>query len=587
MKQVDNRRLVNLKTRQETGFDYVVSGVEPGTPFGRKAQKDAGPFFPGQEKELVSELRKIGELKDFAASSPSKVRLLQEVFMSCKDVSGTVERSRSDVLSVVDIYEIKQALLNDAAVRRILASSDEEIKGAAARAAGGENCCCDENANVAKRLGTDEKTEAVFPSTIDPEFIPLDTSDLLDLLDPRGDRLPTFYVYDDFSADLAAVRAEKKELEKSLRRLQKARAARLKSDLGIVLTPKFDVVIPKSSRMLAMAKECSDLAVSLEDYSSVTFVLAPDDETFDLIRQSEELEVRIEEEEYKVLKDLSSRIGSGSDAILENFRRIGRLDFVLAKALYAEKNACVMPEIVPEHRISIKEGRHLQVEEILRRKGGEYCPISIDLERGVTCITGANMGGKTVSLKLTGMIPLLAQYGYFVPAERAEIGLSNFVQMLIGDSQSVERGLSSFGSEMEELKEILDHAGDRSLILIDEIASGTNPGEGLALTRSLVDYLMERDYIALITTHFETVTEREGVVNMQVRGLADADFRKLDSELRYANRRERISIIGKYMDYRLTRVSGESKVPHDALNIAKMLGIDKEIIEGAGKYLEQ
>ncbi len=79
---------------------------------------------------------------------------------------------------------------------------------------------------------------------------------------------------------------------------------------------------------------------------------------------------------------------------------------------------------------------------------------------------------------------------------------------------------------MEELKEILDHGQDRSLILIDEIASGTNPTEGTALTKSLVDYLIEKPYISLITTHFETVTEREGVVNMQVRGTCRMRFYK-------------------------------------------------------------
>ena len=129
------------------------------------------------------------------------------------------------------------------------------------------------------------------------------------------------------------------------------------------------------------------------------------------------------------------------------------------------------------------------------------------------------MGGKTISLKLSGQVAILAQYGFFVPAEKARVGLSNYMQILIGDSQSVERGLSSFGSEMEELKEIFDHGTERSVILIDEIASGTNPVEGLALTKAIVDYLMSKPYISLITTHFETVTEARGVINMQVRGL--------------------------------------------------------------------
>ena len=195
------------------------------------------------------------------------------------------------------------------------------------------------------------------------------------------------------------------------------------------------------------------------------------------------------------------------------------------------------------------------------------------------------MGGKTVSLKLVGMVAILAQYGYFVPAASARVGLSNFMQILIGDSQSIERGLSSFGSEMEELKEIMDNSRDRSLLLIDEIASGTNPAEGLALTKSITDYLKQQPFIALITTHFETVTEDKDVMNMPVTGLANADFERLDKELRYANRRERINIIQKYMDYRLTRVDNNREVPKDALNIAKMLGIDANIIEKAKQYL--
>jgi DNA mismatch repair ATPase MutS len=196
------------------------------------------------------------------------------------------------------------------------------------------------------------------------------------------------------------------------------------------------------------------------------------------------------------------------------------------------------------------------------------------------------MGGKTVSLKLSGLVPMLAQYGFFVPCKRARVGLSNFCQILIGDSQSLERGLSSFGSEMEELKEILDNADDRSLILIDEIASGTNPVEGLALTKSIIDFLKGKTFITLMTTHFDAVTEEKDVVNMQVRGLADANFRKLDSELHLANRRERINIISKYMDYRLYTVTENRQIPKDALNIAKMLGLNDEIIEGAKKYLK-
>ena len=195
------------------------------------------------------------------------------------------------------------------------------------------------------------------------------------------------------------------------------------------------------------------------------------------------------------------------------------------------------------------------------------------------------MGGKTITLKMVGQCSLLAQHGFYVPCSRAKIGLSSYVHILIGDSQNVQRGLSSFGSEMEELKEILDRSKDRALLLIDEIASGTNPVEGMALTKSIVNYLSEKSYISVITTHFDNVTAGK-VRNMQVRGLAGVDYELLTREIRYANRKERIEIISKYMDYRLYEVADNKEIPKDALNIAQMLGIDREIIEQARKYME-
>jgi len=341
-----------------------------------------------------------------------------------------------------------------------------------------------------------------------------------------------------------------------------------------------------SAEQIKMIREIPELAQSDEDYVSVTFSIKNTEEIDALLRDMDKALEMIEEQELIVRETLSGEIGGYSKELLDNCEKIGELDIAVSKAVYALKSNCTTPEIVEEHVIEITEGRHLQVEELLNSKNRDYCPISITLSDGVTCITGANMGGKTVSLKLVGLVSLLAQNAFFVPCQKAVIGLSNYMQILIGDNQSLERGLSSFGSEMEVLKEILDNRKDRSLFLIDEIASGTNPLEGFALTKSLVVYLKDKPYISLITTHFDSVAEGGDVNNMQVVGLANADFDKLDREIRYSEKRERINIISKYMDYRLDQVTKDKKVPKDALNIAKMLGINEEIIENAKKYLE-
>lgn len=540
------KRLANKKTRRETGLDYVTTGLNLLTPFGSGLIKEQKPFLPGQEELLRAELSRIQEIKSIAEANEREIGILSEAFMMLKDNSLSIKRSGSSVLSVVEIFEIKSLLLLMVRIR-----------------------------DLGGKLKLPE------------EFIPDDITGLLDTLDPGGDRLNTFYIYDSFSEKLAELRGEKKNLEREVRREQKRKRDDIREKYGITLTPKFDITVSKSdSQSIKMIDEISDLSRSEEDYMSVTFTLTPTEAAAGFVRRMDELTADIEEEELKVRETLSEEIHSWAEVLNENCRRIGRLDIVLAKALFAGRHNCVMPEIVTEHVVEFTDGRHLQVEEIISSKGGRYCPVSISLKDGVTCITGANMGGKTVSLKLTGMIAILAQYGYFVPARSAKVGLSNFMQILIGDSQSIERGLSSFGSEMEELKEIMDNSKERSLLLIDEIASGTNPVEGLALTRSIVDYLKKQPYISLITTHFEAVTGDEEVVNMQVTGLANADFDRLNREIRYANRRERIEIIGRYMDYRLTHVDSGREIPKDALNIAKMLGISKDIIEKAKEYIE-
>ena len=483
----------------------------------------------------------------FARENQRSIEMLSEAFMEIKDTTYTIDRSGRNTLSVVELYEIKTLLLM---MRKI------------------EQIC--------------SQTHTAVPE----EFILEPTETLLDVLDPNKDRLNTFYIYDEFSEKLRELRKEKHSIEITIRKQQKARKEEIRKEYGIVLTPKFDCAVSKTGGDLEKYKAVPDLEQVDEDYMTVTFQLKPGEAVYQLTQKMEDLTTQIEEEEAVIRQELSLRIAEFAEVLKSNCHRIGCLDVAVGKALYAIKHDCVKPEIIDEHRVTIEEGRHLKVEDVLKSKGQNYCPVSIALSDGVTCITGANMGGKTISLKLAGLVPILAQYGFFVPCRSAKVGLSNYMQILIGDSQSVERGLSSFGSEMEELKEILDHSEDRSLLLVDEIASGTNPVEGLALTRSLVDYLKEKPYITLITTHFEAVTEADGVKNMQVRGLSDVDFRKLDSELRYANRKERINIISKYMDYRLYTIEQQGQIPKDALNIAKMLGINKEIIDGAQKYIK-
>ena len=508
-----NRRLANVKTRHETGLDYITQKLNIETPFGKKVLKDLKPYFPGEEKELREELSRVQDLVEYAKNNKRTIELLSEVFMEVKDAGRTAERAEKSVLTVLEIYEIKSLLLLMEKYVRLLQSKETSTFEHS-------NHCC---------LPGEEKqgAETVGGNVIPERYHLRDMTELLDSLDPRGDRINTFYIYDEFSPKLGEIRKAKREIEISIRKEQKVKREEIHKQYGIMLTPKFDLVISKSHPDFKKVSEIEALEMTDQDYVSATFVLKPNDRVFELQKEIDRLNEAMDEEEERICAELSKKIAESKDDLLYNCERMGEFDFALAKAKYAIQHDCVEPEIVEEHVIEFEDGRNLQVEDILNSKGKKYCPVSISLRNGVTCITGANMGGKTISLKLAGQ-----------------------------------------------------------LILIDEIASGTNPVEGLALSRALVDYLIDKPYITLFTTHFETVTETDNVVNLQVVGLANCNFELLNREIQYANRRERINIISKYMDYRLRRVEENKQVPKDALNIAKMLGLSSEIIDRAKNYIK-
>ncbi|QIB70518.1 DNA mismatch repair protein MutS [Aminipila butyrica] len=536
-------RLANVKTRRETGLSYVMQNIYTATPFGTKIMKELAPYMPGEEEALREEFSRMEKMSEMLKENPKWQDILYECFMETKDCSYTLERSENSTLSVVELFEIKSLLLIMEKIKKLFLS----------------------------------KPEAVLE-----EFILEDVDSILNQLDPAMERINTFYIYDQFSPRLGPLRKQRREYEIAVRKAQKKTKLYLEEKYNLDISPKFECIISKAkTEQVDLLREVPELIIKDQDYVNVTFSIKPSEEADQFITKMNELTAEIEEAELEVREQLSKEIFKHRNLIAENCKRMGQLDFIMGKTVYAEQHRCIKPEIVAEHILEFGEGRHLEVEDILLSKEKIYCPVSMNLANGVSCITGANMGGKTISLKLAGLVQLLAQYGFFVPCDWAKVGLCNFVQILIGDSQSLERGLSSFGSEMEELKEILDNSKSQSLILIDEIASGTNPVEGLALTQSLIEYLQDKPYITLITTHFDNVAQRNMVKTMQVIGLENADFNKLDKEIKYANRKERINIISRYMDYRLKTVEREEEIPKDALNIAKILGLSDEIINRA------
>lgn len=249
----------------------------------------------------------------------------------------------------------------------------------------------------------------------------------------------------------------------------------------------------------------------------------------------------------------------------------------MAKAYFALAYNMVKP--VFSSRINIIDGIHLKVNERLKKDKLEYMPISMAIEEGATVITGANMGGKTVCLKLLGQVIMMAQYGLFVPCSSFEFKPVDYVFISSSDGQSIDKGLSTFGAEIVHISEAIQQ--ENSLILIDELARGTNPKEGYAISKAIINHMKIKSGFTVITTHFDGLADDEDVLHLQVTGLADVDFEDLQVDID-ANNLERIH---NKMDYTLRVIQNKEEVPKDALKISRLMGMDKSILEDAKSIL--
>ena len=393
MKQGTNRRLANVKTRKETGLDYIMFNLDLNTPFGKKQLKEIQPFYPGEEAELRAELDRVERMIHFVRQNKVLTDKMQEVFMEMKDPTLTVQRSGDTALSTVELYEVKSLLLQMRQLRKLTIEHEVgDYKGA--------HCVseCKPAGDGAEGLAAEngEEKDAQVVNTVPEEYFLTDTEDLLDELDPTGDRMNTFYIYNEFSAKLTELRGKKREYEILIRKEQKQKREELRKTQGVQLTPKFDIVLAKSNPDFERIQALPELEIVDQDYMSVTLQLKPTEEIYKYVNEIEEINAQIEEEEERVRGVLSKKISEKAEVLLENCEKIGALDLALARAVYSIRHDLTKPEIVDEHIIEFEDGRNIQVEDVIREKGKTYCPISLELKDGVTLITGANMGGKTI-----------------------------------------------------------------------------------------------------------------------------------------------------------------------------------------------
>jgi DNA mismatch repair protein MutS2 len=280
----------------------------------------------------------------------------------------------------------------------------------------------------------------------------------------------------------------------------------------------------------------------------------------------------------KILRKLSAEVGRVSRPLSFAIEAIARLDFMTAKAKFSRDFKMSAPDINTEGRLWLRDARHPLLEQLVRRpptgESGisppkEVVPIDVRLGQpfNMLVITGPNTGGKTVTLKTTGLLCAMAQAGMHIPAgQGSQVPVFSQILADIGDEQSLEQSLSTFSSHISRIAHILGVADANSLVLLDELGAGTDPTEGAALGRAILDHLDKLGCRAMVTTHLGDL-KTYAFTNDRAENAA-VEF---DSETLLPTYRLHIGQFGM----------------SNAIRIARRLKMPRELLKRAHRYLKR
>lgn len=345
----------------------------------------------------------------------------------------------------------------------------------------------------------------------------------VDILDPDGRRIPTFSIYDEYSDTLKEIRKKKRDTE-----------LKMQSDEAL-----FDEL--KDERLDITAKE--------------------------------------EKEERRIREELSIKLRPYFDTVIKNIDSVARFDLLIEKHRVSKLYPSCLPQITKDTLI-LKDTINPYICDILESKRLKFTPVSIEMGLGTTVLTGANMGGKSVTLKTVALNTYLALCGFFVYADSASIPAFDEIIMISEESQSVAKGLSSFGAQIVELKNLLNEIENKFVFaILDEFARGTNPKEGESLVRGLVSLLNTKKTVSLLVTHFDHVAELSKS-HYQVKGLQGVSEERISSSLLTKSDDDaKITAISQFMNYGIFKVDKDAKPPKEALMICRLLGLQNELLD--------
>jgi DNA mismatch repair protein MutS2 len=491
------------------------------SPFGREAALELLPFTEGWV--VAQELDRVSEMKELVAGGAEVVQ--GEVV----DIRPVLSRCGVEGIRLgpKELYRVAEFL-------EAISHAQEAV------------------------LSRGERFPSLLP-IVESIHIPTEwVEQVFATIDPDGE------LVDDASPELLRIRRERSQTrDKLIERLQSILTSRSQAVQDQIITIREGrYVIPvktaERGRIRGVVHDVSQSGdtLFLEPLASV-----------DLNNRYRQLAIEEREEIQRILAALTSSLRDHLDAVWVSIEQFTQIDLIRAKAVLSIDLDCNAPHLNPSGQVRLSGARHPLL--MITRPFDEVVPLDLDLgyEYTTLLVSGPNMGGKTVALKTLGLLALMVQSGMHIPCRPdAEIPVFRSIYADIGDQQSIERNVSTFSSHLRNLIRILEESETGSLVLIDELGVGTDPEQGAALGRVMLEELTEREALVVVTSHYGALKVLAGVEP----GMQNAAM-EYDHETGRPTYRLQLGTAGG----------------SNAFTTAEQLGMDPHVVERARSYMDQ
>jgi len=524
------------------GFDRVLNLIEPSGETGKFLRHNLPVWKPGQEALLKKEYARLQTLLDSLKAGKKLSGQLHSCLVNLNRLPLTLKALEERPLSLPELFEVKKLTHYVLLLRKL---------------------CTQAN--------------------LLPHYPLPDLAVLYEILDPDRLETPAFSLSPAFDPKLAKLLGQKQELLLALREEEEDLLNQARTAIGLNKTVRELVVSRSQTALLSKLQSTSFYSLISENFANLTFQLADSPALLKLRRQLSSLETRLATTEEDVLAKLSRKVRPFAKSLAQATEIAALLDWDFAKARFTNTYNCTLPNIITACRIRLDKAVNLPVRMALESSGRRYQPLDLDFSAPLNVLTGPNMGGKTTALLSLGLLCTMAQHALPLPAAFAELPLFDTI-WFNQDGLQVEN-LSSFGREIVSLTAVLQKKG-RTLLLLDELAKGTNPAEGEALLTAILAHCAAMPGITLAATHFDQPARLPQAKQFAIKGIETASLKQLLQSIP-ADPEAQISLLNRLMDYNLAKQTAKSKPPRNAISIAAGLGLPAEIIQSAQNLLSR